>query len=89
MDRGVTNPTDGFERRMKRITFHPQIFHMMLTEGEKFTVKKGIPEGSKYQGMWMDPHKLCFHIYFSHPSFEKIPTGKDIPEIETEFWSEG
>lgn len=51
--------------------------------GDKvFSVDSDVPEDAKFIDAHYDPMFGCFRVYFEHESFQDIPEGCEIPELD-------
>jgi hypothetical protein len=57
----------------------PELFPLLFKSGMFFKVEEGIPEDAAFQGFSVDSRKNCIVMYMSHPSFDIVPEGQEIP----------
>lgn len=71
--------------RIKRIQITPEVLPQMFTQNNAWRVYQGVPAGSIYKGMTVDPHNQVINIFVEHPSFEAVDAYSIFPTLDLEF----
>ena len=69
--------------RQRKLTLTPDLLCSFFTKGEKdFLVEEGVPDTFCCRGATIDPLTGHINIFISHPTFDIVPEGGAIPNME-------
>ena len=75
--------------RLRGVPASFKLWQQMVTEGNviegKITTTRGIPEGAELVRSFYDELRGIVIFVFYHASFDDVPAGWRIPEIDIEF----
>lgn len=73
---------DEGQPRLRMVKIDPMLLTEMLRQGNRINavVSEGIPTDAMCVGGSFDPNSSQIVIYFSHPLFDQVPYGGQIPE---------
>ena len=64
-------------RRIKRLPFAPQAFH--VKSGDVYAVTQGVPEGSSYVGCTYDQFSDVIYFWYENPAWPEVEL-HELPE---------
>lgn len=73
------------ERRLKTLIVTPPALQRLAEEGEHHYRAAGLPKDAQIAGAYFDYDRQQVGVIFEHPSFEVVPDGHLIPELEAVF----